>query len=189
MKLHIKNMVCQRCIMAVEQALDTLSLKYHHVQLGEIDLGETELNNTSNQFKALEHALTTLGFEILNSKQSKTIEAIKRICLQYIAQNHATKITLSKHISNDLHTDYSHLSQIFSSVEGMTIEQYYIAQRIEKVKEFLVYDEKSLSEIAFDLGFSSVAHLSAQFKKVTGMTPSYFRSLKNPLHRRGLDKL
>ena len=189
MKLHIKNMVCQRCIMAVEHALNTLDIAYNFVQLGEIDLGKTKLQNTSDQFKALEHALTTLGFEILNSKQSKTIEAIKRICLESITQQDSKKSTLSHCISEHLHTDYSHLSQMFSSEEGITIEQYFITQRIEKVKERLIYDENSLSEIAFALSFSSVAHLSSQFKKVTGMTPTQFRALKSPEHRRPLDKL
>ncbi|MFT5591828.1 MAG: AraC-like DNA-binding protein [Oceanicoccus sp.] len=189
MKLHIKNMVCQRCIIAVESILSKLALRFHHIQLGEIDFGTLELNTTSPQYHALDNELTALGFEILNNKQSKTIEAIKKICLQQLIPPNTKQHTLSKQISDTLHTDYSHLSQMFSAVEGLTIEQYFIAQRIEKVKEFLIYDEKSLSEIAFDLGFSSVAHLSGQFKKVTGMTPSVFRSLKNPQQRRGLDKL
>ncbi|MGR6872275.1 helix-turn-helix domain-containing protein [Pseudomonas sp. HK3] len=188
MKLHLKNMVCQRCIMAVEQTLQKLTIEYHHVQLGVIDFGQFELDATTPLYQTLNNELMALGFEILNNKQSKTIEAIKRICLHEITHQSATKSTLSKLISDNLHADYSHLSQIFSSVEGLTIEQYFIAQRIEKVKELLVYNEQSLSEIAYNLGFSSVAHLSGQFKKTTGMTPSYFRSLESPSLRRQIDK-
>lgn len=174
--------------MAVEQALKKLAIEYHHVQLGGIDFGEFDLDTTSSQYHDLNHALIALGFEILNSKQSQTIEAIKRICLQEITQHGTEKSTLSQRISDHMHADYSHLSQIFSSVEGFTIEQYFITQRIEKVKELLVYNEQSLNEIAYDLGFSSIAHLSGQFKKVTGMTPSYFRSLESPSQRRPIDK-
>ncbi|MGK0443562.1 MAG: AraC-like DNA-binding protein [Bermanella sp.] len=189
MKLHIKNMVCQRCILAVENTLHQLDIPFTQVQLGVIDFAEPFIDSQPASFSKLNQALETLGFEILNSKQNQMIESIKRISLTHIsAPNHNT-LKLSERISDALHLDYSHLSQVFSAVEGLTIEQYFITQRIEKVKELLVYDEKSLSEIAFDLGFSSVAHLSSQFKKVTGMTPTQFRALKTPEHRRPLDKL
>lgn len=189
MKLHIKNMVCQRCIMAVEQALQDQALIYRHVQLGEVDFGNEPLDINSSSYLGFTQSLQSLGFEILNNKQSQIIESIKRLCIQNIQQNTQDKQPLSKRISEHLHLDYSHLSQIFSAVEGQTIEQFFIAQRIEKVKELLVYDEESLGEIAYQLGFSSVAHLSGQFKKVTGMTPSYFRSLKSNAPRQSLDKL
>lgn len=189
MKLHIKNMVCQRCIMAVEQALQDQTLPFRHVQLGEVDFGDAALDLASPNYIAFTQRLHELGFDVLNNKQSQLIESIKRLCIQTIQQNPQDKHPLSKRISEHLHLDYSHLSQIFSSVEGKTIEQYFIAQRIEKVKELLVYDEESLGEIAYQLGFSSVAHLSAQFKKVTGMTPSYFRSLKDGTARQPLDNL
>jgi len=188
MKLHIKNMVCQRCILAVEQALNELNVDYYLVELGCIDFGKHEINPLAHEYHALGATLTSLGFEILNSKQSQIIEAIKRICIREITQPTSPKIPLSKQISDHLHTDYSHLSQMFSSVEGITIEQYFIEQRIEKVKELLIYDEMTLSEIAYDLGFSSVAHLSGQFKKISGMTPSYFRSLKDNASRTPIDK-
>jgi len=164
--------------MAVEQILDKIKIEYKSVNLGEIVFGKFEIDPDSDTYHTLSNELITLGFEILSSKQSQNIDKIKRICLKELSQVSHSKTTLSKLISTEFNAEYSHLSKIFSSVEGITIEQYFISQRIEKVKELLSYNELTLSEIAFDLGFSSVAHLSSQFKKVSGMTPSYFRSLK-----------
>jgi YesN/AraC family two-component response regulator len=124
------------------------------------------------------------------TKKSKLIESIKNSCLDYLKHfDVLNKITLSQHISDTVNLEYNYLSHLFSVIEGVTIEQHFIKLRVEKVKELLVYDELALGEIAFQLGYSSVAHLSGQFKKITGLTPSYFRTLKNQKLRYSLDKL
>ena len=191
MKVYIKNMVCQRCRLAVINILQELSLAYASVQLGVIDFD----NHYGQQLpqaleKSLANKLHNLGFSLLSDKTSKLIENIKLSCFDFLNQLESTpKTTLSKHITATNHLEYNYLSNIFSVVEGITIEQYFIRLRIEKVKELLVYDEISIAEIAYQLGYSSVAHLSGQFKKVTGLTPSYFRSLKDEKLRSPLDKL
>jgi len=120
-----------------------------------------------------------MGFELIDDKKSQTIEKIKNLIVKYVHDPDSnTLLKLSDFITSKLHQDYNYLSNLFSEVEGTTIEKYFIANRIEKVKELLVYDELSLSEIADQLGYSSVAYLSNQFKKVTGFTPTYFKSLK-----------
>ena len=127
----------------------------------------------------LSEALVRLGFQIIDDKKSRIIEKIKNIIIELVHhQDNDTKTNLSEVLSNKLHHDYNHLSNLFSEIEGTTIEKYLIAQKIEKVKELLVYDELSLSEIAFRLNYSSVAYLSNQFKKVTGLTPSHFKQIK-----------
>ena len=184
-KLLIKNMVCQRCIMSVENILKKAGGNYSAVRLGEVDLQE-EL--TVEQQKQIETDLKNVGFELIAGRTNKIVEDIKQFVMQYIAQGDEKKMKLSSFITKQLHYDYSYLSDLFSSIEGITIEQYLIVQRIEKVKEFLVYDQLSLTEIAFELGFSSVHHLSAQFKKVTGLTPSHFKKI-GAEKRRALDGL
>ncbi len=174
--LFIKNMVCNRCIMAVQNELDKLGLIAKQVTLGEVAL-ENELNQELRV--KLEGALTSLGFELVDDKKSRLIEKIKNVIIDLVHyQDNDTTTNLSELLSSSLHHDYSYLSNLFSEVEGTTIEKYFIAQKIEKVKELLVYDELSLSEIAFRLNYSSVAYLSNQFKKVTGLTPSHFKQIK-----------
>ncbi|MBP9134200.1 MAG: helix-turn-helix transcriptional regulator [Saprospiraceae bacterium] len=174
--LFIKNMVCNRCIMAVQDKLDQLGLIAKRVTLGEVTL-ENELSPMSKD--TLEKALTSLGFELIDDKKSRLIEKIKNIIIDLVHyQDNDVKTNLTELLSNSLHHDYSYLSNLFSEVEGTTIEKYLIAQKVEKVKELLVYDELTLSEIAFRLNYSSVAYLSNQFKKVTGLTPSYFKQIK-----------
>jgi AraC-like DNA-binding protein len=176
MKLYIKNMVCNRCILVVKNELEQLGHPPLHAVLGEVELNKT-LSETEKQL--LNKKLIALGFEIIDDKKSQLIAQIKTLIIDLVHnQNNALKINLSDYLINQLHQDYSHLSNLFSEVEGTTIEKYFIAQKIEKVKELLVYDERSLSEIAFKLNYSSVAHLSNQFKKVTGLTPSYFKNIK-----------
>jgi len=184
-QLLIKNMVCQRCIMSVENILKKAGANYSAVRLGEVDL-EVEL--TQAQQVQVENDLKNVGFELIAGRTNKIVEDIKQLVMQYIAQGDEKKMKLSSFITKQLHYDYSYLSDLFSSIEGITIEQYLIVQRIEKVKEFLVYDQLSLTEIAFELGFSSVHHLSAQFKKVTGLTPSHFKKI-GAEKRRALDGL
>lgn len=177
MKLYIKNMVCSRCIMVVKSKLQKLGLNPIAVSLGEVELKE----NISKQKKdTLAKHLQSLGFELIDNKKSKTIERIKNLIVVLVHHNNnQLTTTLSNYLAKELLQDYNTLSNLFSEVEGITIEQYFIAQKIEKVKELLMYDELSLSQIAFQLNYSSTAYLSNQFKKVTGFTPTYFKQLKN----------
>lgn len=184
--LFIKNMVCNRCIMAVENELDKLRLKVEAIKLGEVTL---EKVLSEEEKTKLEKALIALGFEIIDDKKSKIIERIKNLIIEVVhRQNNAIKTNLSDVLSDKLHQDYNYLSNLFSEVEGQTIEKYFIAQKIEKVKELLVYDELTLSEIAFRLNYSSAAYLSNQFKKVTGLTPSHFKKVREK-KRKPLDEV
>ncbi len=191
MKIYVKNMVCDRCCLMVSDILKNMDLRYVSVDLGEIDFDDYHGDRLSDdKQKLLSDALEALGFSILSDKKSKLIGDIKISCLNYFQDiENPDKKILSEHISAAIHLEYNYLSHLFSAVEGITIEQYFIRLRIEKVKELLVYGEMSLGEIAFQVGYSSVAHLSGQFKKVTGLTPSYFRSLKDQKLRYSLDKL
>ncbi len=191
MKIYIKNMVCDRCLLVVGNVLKNIGLTYASIELGEIDFADYHGAKLPDNVEALlSDDLEALGFSILSDKKSKLIEDIKKSCLDYIQHIEVPdKKVLSDHISSAIQLEYNYLSHLFSVVEGITIEQYFIRLRVEKVKELLVYGELALGEIAFQLGYSSVAHLSGQFKKITGLTPSYFRSLKNQKLRYSLDKL
>lgn len=187
MILHIKNMVCDRCIMAVRQQLDATGMAYKNIQLGQVELDE---NAETAQLENLRAGLRELGFELLDDKRAQIVEKIKTTIVTLIHGPDADEfnLKLSAWLENQLQLDYHYLSTLFSSVEGVTIERYAILQRIEKVKELLMYNEKSLGEIAFDLGYSSVQHLSQQFKKNTGLTPSEFKQLREN-KRKPLDRL
>jgi len=174
--------------MAVEDVLNNLEIKPKNIELGEVDLVDEEL--PPDQLTILSENLKKIGFELIDDKKSKIIERIKTFIIEQVHyQNHQENINLSTSLSENLHYDYNYLSNLFSSIEGITIEQFHIQQKIERVKELLVYDQLSLSEIAFQLGYSSVAYLSNQFKKVTGLTPSYFKKLKDNKQRKPIDKL
>ena len=179
-------MVCNRCILVVKSELEKVGLHAVNVSLGEVVLLEKKL--TSEQTRQLKHSLSALGFELIDDRKSKLIEQMKNTIVDLVHYSEPTEKKHSVYISEKLHHDYSYLSKLFSEVEGLTIEQYIIRQKIERVKELLVYDELSLSEIAYRLGYSSVAHLSAQFKKVTGLTPSYYKQ-KGFQNRIPLDKI
>lgn len=184
--LFIKNMVCNRCIMVVQSEVDKLGLQVTDIRLGEVTLGQ---DISSEQKETLGSALVLLGFQLIDDKKSRMIEKIKNVIVDLVHyQENEVKTNLSEVLSAALHHDYSYLSNLFSEVEGTTIEKYFIAQKIEKVKELLVYDELSLSEIAFRMNYSSVAYLSNQFKKVTGLTPSHFKQVKEE-KRKPLDQL
>jgi AraC-like DNA-binding protein len=184
--LFIKNMVCNRCIMVVQNELDKLNFDVKNVKLGEVIL---ENEPTPEEKNKLDKVLIPLGFEIIDDKKSRIIEQIKNSIIDLVHhQDNNLKTNLSDVLSDKLHHDYNYLSNLFSEVEGTTIEKYFIAQKIEKVKELLVYDELSLSEIAFRLNYSSVAYLSNQFKKVTGLTPSHFKRIKED-KRKPLDEV
>lgn len=177
MKIYIKNMVCIRCKMVVESELEKLGLKYVSVDLGEAEIKETI---TPYQLNKLSVALKKTGLELMDDKKSILVEKIKAVIVDVVHySDEPIKTNLSDYLSDKLNQSYSGLSILFSEVKGITIEQFYLTHRIEKVKELLVYDELSLSEIAFKLRYSSVAHLSNQFKKMTGLTPTHFKQLKN----------
>lgn len=173
--LHIKHMVCQRCIRAVAGVFRDLGWPVTSVQLGQVILEQEPDDHTLAEMR---NALEDLGFELIDDRRSRLISQTKAAIISLVHDhNGELRQNLSDYLSGLLHIDYGYLSSLFSEVEGTTIEKYFIAQKIERVKEWLVYDEKTLSEIAFELQYSSVAHLSSQFKKVTGLTPSYFRQL------------
>jgi YesN/AraC family two-component response regulator len=175
--LLVKNMVCHRCVLAVEDVLIKLAIPFKKVITGEIHLSE---RIAAEQIDKLSAGLTSIGLELIDNRISGMIEKIKQLVIKK-ARNEVDekerKTKLSIYISQNLHHEYTYLSGLFSSVEGRTIENYFIEQRIEKVKELLVYKEMSLSEIHYELDYSSVAHLSNQFKKITGLTPSHFKKI------------
>lgn len=185
MKLYIKNMVCPRCIMAVKDILIRQGICLLDVRLGEVILAQ-ELNKS--QTEAFRSELESIGFELLDDNQQQLIEQIKALIINYIHFAGESESNISEILTRELHKDYSALSKLFSATEGITIEHYAILQKIEKVKELLTYNRQTLSEIAYALGYSSVAHLSSQFKKVTGLTPTDFRSQGIGL-RKSLDKI
>ncbi|MEN6619523.1 MAG: AraC family transcriptional regulator [Rikenellaceae bacterium] len=163
--------------MVVKSEIEKLGLHYSILELGEVEIKESI---TSAQRDKLNVALRKSGLELMDDKKSMLIEKIKNIIIDVVHYSEEDlKINLSDHISKKLNHDYTYLANLFSEVEGTTIEKFFIAHKIERVKELLVYDELSLTEIAYRLNYSSVAHLSNQFKKVTGLTPSHFKELKH----------
>jgi AraC family transcriptional regulator len=181
-KLYIKNMVCPRCITAVGKLLESVRAKPADIRLGEVLL-EEELS--PEQKERLSAGLQAIGFELLDDARRQQIEKIKAIIIEHIHHREEEKFPFAEVLSSRLRKEYPQLSRLFSETEGLTIEQFVIGQKIEKVKELLAYDQLSLSEIAYRLGYSSVAHLSSQFKKITGLTPSRFKAqgiqLRKPL--------
>jgi len=173
MKLFIKNMVCPRCIKVVREELEKLGLHLISVELGEVELSE---NPSSDIISKIREVLIENGFELIEDKSAKLIEDIKKEIINTIQIDEQKPNTnLSSFLEKTLNKDYSYLSSLFSSKENITIEHYYILQKIEKAKELLKYDELTLSEIAYKLGYNSVNHLSSQFKKITGMTATEFK--------------
>jgi AraC family transcriptional regulator len=172
MTFFIKNMVCNRCVLAVQQVFEKTGLHPKKVVLGEVTLKEDAVSD--QQLKQLDTELHALGFERIDDRKARLIEGMKNKIIQLIHHSERVdrKHNWSDILSEEMHYEYNYLSSLFSSVEGITLEQYIIRQKIERAKELLFYDELNLSEIADRLGYSSVAHLSAQFKKVTGLTPS-----------------
>ena len=176
--IYIKNMVCNRCIKVVREEFEKLGLLVKKIQLGEVEVVNDEANL---DMKKINDVLVANGFELLDNKNSKVIEKVKILIINLIQSVDSGKeinVNFSEYLTHNSGLNYHYLSTLFSSLEGTTIEKYIIHQKIEKVKELLVYGELTLSEIAFRLGYSSVQHLSNQFKKITGLTPSYFKTLK-----------
>jgi len=176
MKLHIKYMVSLRCKMVVKAELDALGLQH-----GVIELGEVEISGRLNaeQHEQLKGALLKSGLELMDDKKAMLIERVKNVIVEMVHYaNERPKENFSDYLSEKLNYDYTYLANLFSEVTGITIEQHIIAHKIERAKELILYDELNLTEISYKLNYSSVAHLSNQFKKITGLTPSYFKQLK-----------
>ena len=184
--IHIKNMVCPRCIDTVQSICDKLNIKINSIQLGEV-LSSNELSKAQkNEFG---EALKSRGFELLEDQNSRLINQIKSIIVDQVHhQNESMKVNFSTLLSEQLSYEYTSMSKLFSMVEGITIERFIMRQKVERAKEMLFYDELTLTEIAYKMSYSSVAHLSNQFKKETGMTPSEFKKMRKPGHQ-SLDQL
>jgi len=183
--LYVKNMVCDRCIRVVKDELTAMKLDVRSVTLGEVVMEGATNKLPLEQIKTV---LEQNGFELIEDRKAKTIERLKLAILKLVREDRDRKIKSSQYLSKELGLDYHYLSTLFSSVENVTIEQYIILQRVERAKELLKYGELTLSEIAYKLGYSSVQHLSNQFKQTTGFTPTRFRSLTGQL-RRPLDRV
>lgn len=186
--LYIKNMVCNRCIKVVREELEKLDYTIEKIELGEVVITSTK---KKTQLDKIKKSLEENGFELIDSRNANIIERVKILIIKLIHHNsteNQSDINLHDEIINEAGLSYQYVSSLFSSMEGITIEKFIIHQKIEKVKELVVYDELTLSEIAYRLGYSSVQHLSNQFKKVTGLSPSYFKKLKSK-KRKFLDRI
>ncbi len=174
MILHIKNMVCPRCIMVVSQIFTELTISYTYIHLGEVQLTKELDQQTKIQ---LSRKLETVGFALIDDRKSMMIEKIKQLVIEKIHNTTGEDLNIKwpEVVTELLHYDYKYLSSLFSSVEGITLEHYIIKQKIERIKEMIIYDEFTMTQIADQLGYSSIAHLSGQFKKMTGMNPSQFK--------------
>ena len=181
-------MVCDRCIMVVSERLTALSLPFRKVELGKISLFQPP---TAEQHIRLKHDLQSFGFELLEDRKASLVSQIKSCVVRYIHcdDDMVRNKKLSAILTDALQTDYNYLSSLFSSVEGITLEKYVILQRIERAKELLAYNELSLNEISDKLSYSSVQHLSLQFKKITGITPSEYKQASKELGRKPLDQI
>lgn len=185
-KLYIKNMVCPRCIAAVREALADAGVEVMSVTLGEAEIvGEPDAERKRDLAARLEKS----GFELLEDRRSRIISSVKNGIVELIYSHEVVPdVSLSEYLSDRLRLDYKYISTLFSETEGRSVEKYFIAQKIERVKELLIYDELTLGEIAFRLGYSSVAHLSMQFKRETGIAPSVYKR-SGVRNRRSLDEL
>jgi AraC-like DNA-binding protein len=176
MKIYIKNMACESCKVFVKEALEELDIKPVKVELGEI---ETKENISDEEKLKLNKKIKKVGLELLEKKQGVLIEKIRKVMVDYVYKSDTKpNLKFSVLLSEELDQNYTYLANFFSEVEATTIEQFIIALKIERIKELIIFGEDSFSEIAYKLHYSSVAHLSTQFKKVTGLTPSHFKALK-----------
>lgn len=180
-------MVSTRCKMEVKEQLKKLGLHYIVVDLGEIEIMETL---TMSQRELLKKALLVSGLELMEDKKAMLIEKIKNVIVEMVHHSdELLKINFSNHLEEKLNLDYTYLSNLFSEVQGMTIEHYIISHKVERIKELIIYGELNITEIAWKMGYSSVSHLSSQFKKVTGLSPSHFKQMKdqkrNPIEEIG----
>jgi len=176
MKLYIKYMVSTRCKMAVKEELKKLGLHFIVVELGEVEVME---NLSPDQREALKAGLLDAGLELMDDKRAVLIEKIKTIIVEMVHySDEPIKVNFSDYLSDKLKHDYTYLANLFSEVQGSTIEHFIIDHKIERIKELIIYGELNITEIAWKMNYSSVAHLSNQFKKVTGLSPSHFKQLK-----------
>ena len=186
-KLFIKNMVCDRCKQAVRTQISKSGVKVSDVDLGYAEIEQDEI--TPDVFNEISNNLKSIGFELIDDKKQKIVERIKNIIIDMVHyMDEPLSIKQSEYISSKLNYDYHYLSKLFSETENITIEQYIINQKIERIKELLTYGEMNINEIAFKLGYSSVQHLSQQFKKVTGVTPTGYKQ-QNVHSRKPLDRI
>lgn len=177
LKLHIKYMVSNRCKLAVKDELKKLGLHFIVVELGVVEIMET-LQNDKREL--LKKGLLNAGFELMDDKRAILIEKIKNIIVEMVHHTDANiKINFSDFLTEKLQHNYTYLANLFSEVQGTTIEQFIISHKVERIKELMIYGELNITEIAWKMGYSSVAHLSSQFKKVTGLSPSHFKKLKD----------
>lgn len=198
MRLFIKYMVSIRCISAVSAILKECKIQPHNTQLGEIEIPD---DVSTEQIKLLDQKLKQAGFELMEDKKAQMIEKTIGVIIDMIHnQEDGPKVNYSDYISEKLHFDYTYISNVFSHIKGITIQQFIIIHKIERIKELIIYNELSISEIAWKLNYSSAAHLSNQFKKITGLTPSSFKALKirlrkpleevgNPEYQNEIDRL
>ncbi|HAC16493.1 MAG TPA: AraC family transcriptional regulator [Bacteroidetes bacterium] len=176
MKIYVKNMACESCKIYVREALDEIGIEHFKVELGEI---ETRGDVSDEEKLKLNNKIQTAGMELLEKKQGVLIEKIRKVMIDYVANSEKlADVKFSAHLSQELNHNYTYLANVFSEVEATTIEQYLIALKIERIKELILFGEDNFSEIAHKLNYSSSAHLSAQFKKVTGLTLSHYKALK-----------
>ena len=172
--------------MSVEDILQANKLAFKYIRLGEVELEKTL---GKKQLQALSDDLEKVGFELLDDQKTQLIEQVKNLLIQKVQEGDIEEhFSLHKYLTQKIFKDYSSISKLFSEVEGITIEQFFILQKIEKIKEWLTYNEESLSQVALRLGYSSSQHLSSQFKKLTGMTPTKFKAL-GTLHRKPIDSI
>lgn len=187
MTLYVKNMVCDRCVMIVRQQLEHLHFEVKDIALGKVDVSPEP---DAHQLQDIASAFQILGFELIDKEKDQLVEQIKNKVIELVHYSDLNEIneSLMHLIADRLDKDYAYLSRLFSDVEGITIEKYIIQQKIEKVKELLEYGELNLNEISYKMGYSSSAHLSAQFKTLTGLTPSKYKK-SGSIHRNPLDKV
>lgn len=187
MTIYIQYMVSIRCKLLVKSELDSLGIPYSKVDLGEVEMKE---NLSPEQFAKLNRALLKSGLALIDDKKNILIEKIKRVIIERIHyRDEPLLINFSDYLSSELHYNFNYLSKLFAEVKGTTIEQYIILHKIERIKELLLYDELNLKEIAYLLDYSSVAHLSGQFKKMTGLTPMHFKKMRSFKNRIALENV
>ena len=183
--ITIRNMVCDRCRTAVQRLLDQRGLRWLRIDLGEVELKEALDDATLDALRA---DLGSVGFDLVLERDAQVINKVKSAIIEQVHHSEAKRVELSKLVEETVHLEFSSVSKLFSEVEGITLEHYFLLQRLERVKELIRYREMTFSEIAFATGFSSAAHMSAQFKQLTGMTPTSFRGThgsRSPLDRVG----
>ena len=169
-------MVSTRCKMAVKELFKNLGIVYSSVELGEVEIAEILSDENLEELKI---SLLNIGFELIEDRRAILIERIKNIIIEMVHHSDKQiKVNFSDYLSEKLKYDYTYMANVFSEVQGISIEQFIISHKVERIKEYIIYDELNMTEIAIKMNYSSVAHLSGQFKKVTGLTPSYFKKLK-----------